>query len=221
MIFCHPVIGEGINVLNGCINTLVIENRRLFLSLISDINAQMDGQKGDSVLGKNDETIPFSKYCELLSSFVPFDINQKALITKIVSSIEKVSQSASNYEKTLGVLNHIETYLQDVVSAFDCELSFSKISSSSLIKSAGIEIVDCYETLSEKLLAYFELVREFDRDKLFVTVNLRSYIDDEEMERLTQTLILHEYQILMIENREYHMLSSEKRITVDEDLCVF
>lgn len=66
-----------------------------------------------------------------------------------------------------------------------------------------------------------ELVREFDRDKLFFTVNLRSYIDDDEAELFMKTVIDHDFKIVMIENKEYNKLKHELRMTIDADLCEF
>ena len=64
-----------------------------------------------------------------------------------------------------------------------------------------------------------ELVREFDRDRLFVTVNMRSYIDDPEIELLMKTVLDHGYHLIMVENKEYERLQYEERWIVDKDLC--
>ena len=60
-------------------------------------------------------------------------------------------------------------------------IGFSKINLESLIKSAGIEVESVYDNLGEKILDYFELVSVYDSKKLFVLVNLRSYLSEHEM----------------------------------------
>ena len=47
-----------------------------------------------------------------------------------------------------------------------------------------------------------ELVREFDHDKLFITVNLRSYYNDETILKFMATVIAHDYKVFMIENKD-------------------
>ena len=71
------------------------------------------------------------------------------------------------------------------------------------------------------LLDYMELVREFDHDKLFITVNLRSYYNDETILKFMETVLAHDYKVFMIENKDYPVLAKEKRRIVDEDLCEF
>ena len=73
----------------------------------------------------------------------------------------------------------------------------------------------------EKILDYMELVREFDRNKLFITVNMRSFFDDELITEFMKTVVSHEYRILMLESNAYLRLTLEKRITIDADLCEF
>lgn len=64
-----------------------------------------------------------------------------------------------------------------------------------------------------------ELVREYERDKLFITVNLRSYIDDSEMEKFMKTILQHQIHLIMVENREYERLPDEDRYIIDSGLC--
>ena len=100
----------------------------------------------------------------------------------------------------------------------------SKRSVSTLLKAVGIEIRDEYEGHRgevEKVLDYMELVREFDRDKLFITVNMRSFFDDDIIHQFQKTALSHEFKILMLESQSYPHLPLEKRITIDEDLCEF
>lgn len=75
--------------------------------------------------------------------------------------------------------------------------------------------------LDLKILDYMELVREFDRDKLFITVNMRAYFDDVLIEQFMKTAISHEFRILMLESNAYRALPYEKRTTIDADLCEF
>ena len=66
-----------------------------------------------------------------------------------------------------------------------------------------------------------ELVREFDRDKLFVLVNLRSFFDDHDVERFLKTIEEHGHRVLLMDGTERKRLPMERRITIDIDLCEF
>ncbi len=221
MTFCYPEISGVFDTSIRFVNSLVIENQRLFFELITDISEQIDGCERKSVMSDGDKILSFSKRAELLSTFVPFEMNRKTLVNKIISAAEKTAVNSEYYMKTMQLMTGIENYIADILSEFDCSLSYPKISPASIIKAAGIEIDDGGGTLCEKVIDYMSLVREFDCEKLFITVNMRSYVTDDDAELFMKTVLDHEYNILMIENRDYRRLTYEKRVTVDADLCEF
>ena len=121
-------------------------------------------------------------------------------------------------------LSNIENIIGEWAFSFPCDIIAGKISVSTLLKSVGIELRDEYEGDRggvEKILDYMELVREFDRNKLFITVNMRSFFDDEIIAEFMKTVISHEYRVLMLESQAYPKLAFEKRVTIDADLCEF
>lgn len=73
-------------------------------------------------------------------------------------------------------------------------------SEETLIKAAGICVDDDYDNLGEQLLDYFELVQEYDGKKLFILVNLRSYLLDAEMNLFLQNIVERDIQILILES---------------------
>lgn len=221
MKFCFPDIGGVFDTDFTGINTIVIENQKLFCKLLSDISLQIDGCDGAATLSDGDKILNFSKNTELLTSFVPFELNKRTLLGKIGAALEKESVNPENYLKTNQIMADVEQYLDMLAAGFACNLSFTKVTPAAVIKAAGLEIVDDYTDIAEKVLDYIELVREFDCDKLFITVNLRSYMDDREAELFLQTAVQHEYRLLMIENTEYKRLPLEKRRVIDADLCEF
>ena len=66
-----------------------------------------------------------------------------------------------------------------------------------------------------------ELMRELDRDRLFIMINMRSYFSNEEMERFVESVCLHDFKLLLIESTSRSILNNTKRYTIDEDLCEF
>lgn len=201
------------------INTLVIENQSLFSRFLLDLDHQLNGFDGKTVVSLSNKPLPVNKTVEVITQFIPFDINKKTLVNKIIAALEKTAVDGYNYQKTVELITEIEKYLDELSFGFDCDIEYSKLEISSILKAVGIEIKSSYDTVSEKLIDYFELVREFDRDKLFVTVNLRSYIDDIEAESFIDTVIKHEYNVIMLENFEHAKLLSEERYIIDADLC--
>ena len=66
-----------------------------------------------------------------------------------------------------------------------------------------------------------ELIREFDRDKLFVLVGLRSFFSDAALEAFGKTALDHGFRMLWLDCVDRKKLSRETRLTIDKDLCEF
>lgn len=201
------------------VNELVIENQGLFYRVLMDIYNQSQGLDGVAVLSENDKQLSISKYLEVLDKFIPFELSKKSLLTKLSSEIEKKAMEPENYQTTMELLSGIEKYLSDITFDFNCDIVFNSITIASLIKSSGISFSEDYDSLGEKLIDYIELVNEFDKSKLFILVNVRSYMDDNELDKFVETIIRHEYKVLLLESKENIAIKGLKRYIVDKDLC--
>ncbi|MGI6172895.1 MAG: type II-A CRISPR-associated protein Csn2 [Christensenellales bacterium] len=215
----YPDIDCVFDMENGKYNTLVIENQHLFAALLQDVYDQIEGRAGRCVLSQSHTPIAMDRYAEILDVFVPFSLNRRTLLGKITAAIEREALEASHYEQTIQVLQDIETLLDDVAFRFPCDLVYSKINIGSIIKACGIEVRDDSGRIGERVIDYMELVTEFDREKLFLTVNMRSFVSDEEMQLFADTAVSHGFQVLALENCEHPLLNNELRWTVDADLC--
>lgn len=224
MKFAYPEIGGVFQWNQPQIPTLTIENQRLFRRLLRDISLAIEGMETPAVLSKDNKLIEFSKYAELITDFIRFDINKKTLLNKVCAALERAAVSAENYLQTQKLLAEIENSIGGWAFEFPCDIIAAKLSVQSLLKAVGVEINDDYQGERgdvERIIDYMELVREFDRDKLFITVNLRNYFTDDIVEEFMETALAHEYKVLMIESRAYPLLKTEKRLTIDADLCEF
>ncbi len=219
MKFAHPEIETLIDTDNGRYNTLVIENQDLFVRLLTDISKQINGQDGVSVLSENDRPVAFAKRAVILDTFVPFELNRKPLLNKILAALERKANEAEHYEATASILAAVENYLDDLGLDIPCELDYSDITIASLLKATGLKLMTDGESLPERLLDYMELITEYDAERLFFLVNIRSYISDEDMEALTASIQSHGYHVIGIEACERPCLQREARILIDSDLC--
>ena len=85
----------------------------------------------------------------------------------------------------------------------------------------GGTLRDDYADPLERLIDFMGLVREFDRDKLFVLVGLRSFFADDRVELFLKTVLEHGYNVLLLDSIAREKLPCEKRLTIDKDLCEF
>ncbi len=220
MKYVHPAIDAVFDTNDEKVNTLVIENPNFLYSILEDLSNQISGLNGDSVVSENGVVLRTDKNIELLTQFFPFDINKKTLLNKIASELEKKAMSGEFYLESMEIVSNVESFLLNLSIDFACDMVYTKLDIGSIIKSAGIEINDNKMGLCERIIDYMELVTMFDRNKLFVTVNLRAFVSDKDMTLFLQTIKGHGFALLMIENREYTLLNYEKRTIVDSDICL-
>ena len=204
--------GDGIPV-------LVIEEPRFFRSFLSDLFSQSEGLAGRAVLSINDVPVEMDKYLELLDRFVPFEINRKPLLTRILSALEKTAMDEDHFLATRELLASLEKYVGDLAFSEDCDILCSKIAVSPILRAVGIELQEQYGDPAEKIIDYMELVRRYDREKLFVTVNIRSFFSDKETSGFMKTVRSHGFHLMMLESVERPRLPLENRVVIDRDLC--
>lgn len=219
MKFAYPDIAEVVDAENGMYNSVIIENKKLFVDIITDLYNQKAGNEGKTVVSENFSPVPISKRVDIIDKFIPFELNTKAIVNGIASALEKCAVNEENISRALSLVAQTESFLTDLAFQFPCSISFDNISISSIIKHSGINVESDLNSISEKVCEYMELITEFDRKKLFVTVNMRSFADDDEMEKFAETVIMHGYDVISIENCAYKKLKNENRLIIDEDLC--
>lgn len=221
MILCHPQIETIIDFSNSEIPSMVIEEPSLFRSLMMDLYAQKEGEEGQLVLSESGKSLPIGTWVEVIDNCLQFDLNTKLLLNKIASAMERNAVNENFFLKTSAILQQVEQYVDELAFSFDCDIVCERCTVAGLIKAMGISLRDEYDDPLERLVDYMELIREFDRDKLFVLVNLRSFFTDSNVEKFLITVAAHGYHILLLDSICRKKLSMEKRITIDIDLCEF
>ena len=200
---------------------LVIENKGCFFKTVSGLSTQIDGEPGDAVLSIGNKPVEPSRYADMILQFAPFSLNRKSLLTKLTNAIEKRAVSAELYVRAQSILAEIESLVQDAADDFPFEIDCSKIAIGPILRSIGIEVSEDNKGTLEKIINYMEIVRELDKDRLFITVNMRTYFSDDELSSFINTACLHDFKVLLLESTSGKLLKNTKRYTIDEDLCEF
>lgn len=203
------------------VNAIVIEDGSLFYRLSAELAEQCGGSDGNFVLSENSELLSISKHSELMSSFLPFEINDKKLLTKLYSKLELISE-VELFDHTNKFRTAAAEYLSELCDVVNCNIVYNtQPDLKSLFKAFNISFSDDCASLAEKVMEYMLNVLCLCGEKMFITVGLSSYMNAEEAKLFYQTVTGHKITLLMIENRLSESLSMVNRITIDEDYCVF
>lgn len=203
----------------GCITSVVVENPDYYYEMLWNLARQIKGEAGDWVISEDDVPQSVNKKIELIKDMVDFEINKKALLTKIISSCEKTALDEIHIDKTMQLLASIEQYMEMLRENYDIDLNYDKITIAQLLKTVGITINMSSDKPLEILYSYMKLVREFVGEKIFVFVNLRSFVSAHDFSEFVRTITYHGYQVVFFENKEYPRVQDENRIIIDYDLC--
>lgn len=216
----HPNLDSLMEFGEEQVCTLVIENLVFFRSFLQDINEQINGMAGKAVLSVDDRPVSFASNAELIDSWLSFSLNRKTLINKVIGALEQKAVCEA-YLQTAELLGGIERLVTEMSESFPCDLVCKKLTIGNVFRGIGVELSEEGADPLEKLLDYMELVREFDREKLFFLVNLRSWYPDETIELFLQSVLGHGHKVMLIDSRDCQRLPSERRVTIDSDLCEF
>lgn len=217
----HPKINSKIEISDHEISVIVIEEPYFFSELLIDIKKQINNFEGNTVLSVSNEPVSFRKYVELITDPLSIEMNNRVILKKVIAAMEKCGQDAVYYERTQKLLAEIETYINDLSLNFDAEIECHDISFQQILKATELTVADEYSRLVDKIYAYMELIREFEGDKLFIFVNLSSYIGNEQLQEFVNTVIGHSFRVLLIDSHDFERLDKENRLIVDCDLCEF
>ena len=134
--------------------------------------------------------------------------------------MNELSKTEMMYTKTLQLAQHIQEYLLDLESNTNHILQFNgEMDVTGLLKTMDVKIEDCTEKFFERLVCYIKNVIGVLSVKVFVFINLRSYLTDNQMEELIQEITYQEVHALFIENQERTCLKGGIRYIIDKDGC--
>lgn len=214
-----PMFSSSIEIGEGDVFSLVIENQTLFRKYLMDLHNQVNGLDGEIVLSENSKLLPIKQYVDILDTFTPFEINTKTVLNHIYSTLCQKAMSEDTYVKTTELLSRIERYMTELCFDLPVDTEYKKLDISSVVKAVQPMIVNDSETDIETILDYMSLMLDFEHKKLFVFVNLRSYFPDHEIELFIKTVKLKQMQVMLLESSSRRKTDGMKQLIIDSDLC--
>lgn len=216
MNFAHPLLEKAINITEGETVTIVIENPIALRNTVSGIA----NSSPDFVLSENFSPIEISKYAEFITDMFNIDFAAKKITAKLASEAERISVDYPN--ETIVLLNALNSYAELIAEQFNYPIKFSSVENvEKLIKLLNFSIDNENMSFPEALLSYMELCRRCFGKKLFIFLNLKSFLSDSEFELFCKNISYEKFYILLLEAFDCSRSSEyEKKIIIDKDLCI-
>lgn len=218
----HPYIERQIIFDESKINILTIENQKLFSEVVQEIISVLNGGNSKFVLSEGMDIINIFKVGELCIDIFSCEINSKKAITKLYEILREKSVDEDMHLKTNQILSSIFSYTEDLIFEFgEYELSYNLDTDiTNIFKAVDVKFDLSDKTYLEKLLDYVYINSEFLSKKLFIFVNLKSFLLEEELEEFYKMMFYKKINILLLESfeREYKF-DCEEYYIIDKDLC--
>ena len=148
------------------------------------------------------------------------DVNSRKILSKLYLELSNLSNGEQMYIKTVELLRHLQEYMLDLEQCTEYILEFDQeIDISVLLKAVNIR----YETkdmdFQERLIQYMKILAAMAGIKVFIFVNLRSYLTDYQMQEVIKEMKYQDIKGLFIESQQKDCIEGVKQYIIDIDRC--
>lgn len=207
------------------VNVIQIENHKLFGRLVSSIyklsNGIEEGIDEKVILEENEKILNFSKETIFIMDFMNFDFNQRkiqnALYHYVEQSYDLEYEKLDEFQTTFyNLCLDVSDILVELPFEFECKENIEVLD---YLKMIGLKIKqNGYQTILERLLLIIDVVQNFHLAKILFLVNVKGFLEEEEVVELYKYSKYKKVEILLLENgKEEKNLDYEKVLLIDSD----
>lgn len=210
--------GIDIYLKENKIDVLVIENQQLFTQFLEKL---MQKEDDDFILfSEKGKRLSVHKYIEIVHSPFLIDLNSKRMLGHLHKELKEVSEEYFFSEKEQ-INSAIISYMDKLVLKVPYPILFH----------LGLDVIDLYKMydvrmdfenleLMEKIIYYIQLEKMLCNTKVLIFVNLKAFLNMEQLQEVYKVAFYNKVQILLLEFAERGVLLEEKYCIIDKDKCV-
>lgn len=211
--------GIDIDINENEINELIIEHKSLFTKTIEMLIKQANGEEGDFVLSENNKIIKLEKCSDVIVNFFAMTPNNKKVLNKLYESLEiiannYVEEKADINARIISLLDAITTSVGGSDLIYDLDYKWSDI-----FKLYSIQFEENYSDIVNKITSYIKTISQFSDIRVIFLVNVRSFLSNEEMQKVFEMANYCKINIFLLESYESEERDGIKRYVIDKDMC--
>lgn len=207
-------------VLENQVNVVCIENQDAFTNIVSDIWQQYNGNEGTIVISDGNVSLKYPKETEVIINPLAVDCNDKRIIAALYQEMKDMSDCMLQ-EETINVQSMLLEYLDKLIgtipymSVYDYDLNLT-----GLFKLFCVRLECVEEKLGERLIEYMRLNKNLCSISYFIFVNLKQYLNDEELIALYEVANYEKVHLILLEGCQRAIIKGERTLIIDNDLCI-
>lgn len=198
----------------------ILESPELYAKYLQELFSQQNGEEGDFVLSHKEKELNIAKNIEIIVNPFHVEINGRKILNKLYTELDQLSKSEIMYMKTLELTGKIQEYMLELEQNTEYILEFDMdLDMTALFKTVGIRHEVQETDFLERLIRYIKVAVNVLSTKVFVFINIRSYLTDLQMQELIKEISYQEVKALFIENQERGCMKGGRRYIIDRDEC--
>lgn len=198
----------------------IVESPDLFSQIVQQLPQQINGGSAGFVLSDSEKELDLSKCAEMIINPFAIDFNDKKIQKKLYAELLEISKGEELYLTTQEILNSLNNYFLQLESISGYELETDvEVDMLALFKAMGIQVQDYAADFFETLIQYIKVMADLMKKKLIIFVNIRSYLNDIQIEQVSEIAVYNEIAILFIENIQRDFSKQRRYYIIDKDGC--
>ena len=190
--------GIEVDIKENIVSIIVLEDVKLRLPLINELFSQTSGKEGNWLLFENDKSFDLGKKVELILEPLTLTLNNKKVKTKLYQDIKTIAQDYC-FSQGLEVHSQICNYLENMLDKLPYPIKYDEDwDVSEILKAYNVELVEEYDNIFEKLYNYIKLVNTVCGTEIFVMVNIKQYLTDDQITELYKMAAYGKIQLVLI-----------------------
>ena len=218
MIIIHPSWESEIELNPDGIFTITVENPSLLAKYVMQLREQLGGSDGFFAIYDGDTPIAMSHNVSLVVDPFSCSANEKSILSSVDRAASAYAVSEQRYLDSNAVVSSLSRSVEDLLSEMDPLLEIDVPSYAAIMKIMNIHFVQS-TSLVERLSLFLDASSKFCGTKVFIFINLRSFIDGEVFQEFVKHITYHKYHVLFFESSYHPPMRCEGSMIVDNTLC--
>ena len=209
-----------LNLGDGKVNIVQIENSKLFTHIIDVLNDKINGIDNNEIFlfDEKNEELNISKEMIIVFDMFNIDFNTKKIIGKIYDIISNNIKENSDelIEKiNFNIRKKLINELNDLPFNFDVKETIDVLD---LLKIYNVKIdFKMYSNILEKVELLIDIISNLRIATVLIIPNLKSYFSEKELLELYKYSLYNEISLISIERRKYRKLKYEQILYIDNE----
>lgn len=214
-------LGLEIEFKENRISVLIIENVCRRLDIIKTLYEQMLGNTGPWLLTESENTYDLSKKGDIVLEPFSLELNSKKMKVKLYQEIKEISDEEC-YELGLELHSNICNYLERILGKIPYPMEYMESwDVDNILKMYNVRLLEECDNLVEKLLNYIKLMNQICGIQLFFLVNIKQFLNEQQILELYKTASYNKIQLVLIEFNITGGRNTEEDVYIlDKDDCI-